>query len=104
MRLLPGRADHERHGIAAAEQESVRQRHRCLHVGQPVPLRHLPANPQGHQVCGPGPQRECFMSAEMNEYYPRAILEQLERQSVAESKVVTGPLSRRSFMRVSAAV
>ena len=44
------------------------------------------------------------MSAEMNEYYPRAILEQLERQSVAESKVVTGPLSRRSFMRVSAAV
>ena len=24
MRLLPGRTDHERHGTAAAEQESVR--------------------------------------------------------------------------------
>jgi isoquinoline 1-oxidoreductase subunit beta len=45
------------------------------------------------------------MSAEMNgEYYPRAILEQLERESVASSNAVTGALSRRSFMRVTAAV
>jgi isoquinoline 1-oxidoreductase beta subunit len=38
------------------------------------------------------------------EYYPRAILEQLERESIAATNSVTGPLSRRSFMRVTAAV
>ncbi len=49
--------------LLRAEQESVRRRHRHLHVGQPVPLRHLSANPHGHQVRGPGPERECLMNA-----------------------------------------
>jgi isoquinoline 1-oxidoreductase subunit beta len=38
------------------------------------------------------------------EYYPREILEQLERESISATSLATGPVSRRNFMKVSAGV
>ena len=39
-----------------------------------------------------------------NEYYPREILEQFEREHLAGAAPLTTPVSRRSFMKVSAGV
>ena len=46
VRLLPVRTDHVRHGAAHQEAAPQRRRHRCRHVRQHLPLRHLPANPR----------------------------------------------------------
>ena len=39
-----------------------------------------------------------------NEYYPREILEQLEREHLAGAAPIAGPFSRRNFIKVTAGV
>ena len=49
MRLLPGRADHERGGAARRGRRPDRRGHRQRHGRQSLPLRHLSAHPRRHQ-------------------------------------------------------
>ena len=57
VRLLPGRADHERGGAAGREPEAQRRRHRPVAVRQPLPLRHVHAHPRGRSQAA-GRRRE----------------------------------------------
>src|SRR5882762_6588824 len=50
IRLLPVRTDHGRHGPAQAETTSHRRRHRRRDERKHLPLRHLHADPSGHQA------------------------------------------------------
>ena len=49
--------------LLRAEEEPHRCRHRHLHAGQPLPLRHLCSHPRGHQVRGQGSERERLMNS-----------------------------------------
>ena len=52
MRLLPVRPDHVGGGAAGANAEADRRRHRCRHVRQRLPVRHLSAHPRRHPSRG----------------------------------------------------
>src|SRR5664280_985759 len=52
MRLLSGRADHDRRGVARRQPPTNRCGYRRRDGGQSLPLWHLLADPRSHPLCG----------------------------------------------------
>ena len=53
--LLPGWTDHDRGRAPGGQAEADQRRHRCLAGRQPLPVRHVPADPRRHPQGGRPP-------------------------------------------------
>src|SRR5262249_51034583 len=67
VRLLPAGADHVGGGAARRQARPERRRHRRRHVGQPLPLRHLPPHPRGGAQGG-GPRARWQVSLDRRQF------------------------------------
>src|SRR5690606_24783344 len=101
VRLLPGRADHERSRAARADGEADGCGHRRGDVPAPVPLRHVQPDPQSDsRRRRPGREDgERGMSGRSDSMNMNPYLPEFMQKAAAEA--AHAPVSRRQFMKIA---